>query len=57
MYIWSTRAGGKVVPNPRSARVQMVVASSGAAGVGAWQNLSRNAVEDTRRRSTKSRAN
>ena len=47
MYIWSNKEPvGKVVPNPRSARIQMVVASSGAAGVGAWQSLARNAVED-----------
>ena len=39
MYIWSNKEPvGKIVPNPRSARIQMVVASSGAAGVGAWQN-------------------
>ncbi|HEY5862369.1 MAG TPA: DUF3047 domain-containing protein, partial [Casimicrobiaceae bacterium] len=47
MYIWSNKEPvGKIVPNPRSARIQMVVASSGPAGVGAWQNLARNAVED-----------
>jgi hypothetical protein len=50
MYIWSNNEPvGKVVRNPRTPRVQMVVASSGAAGVGAWQTLSRNAVEDFRR--------
>jgi hypothetical protein len=47
MYIWSNKEpAGKVIPNPRTSRVQMVVASSGAAGVGAWQTLSRNAVDD-----------
>lgn len=47
MYIWSNKEPvGKVVPNPRSARVQMVVASSGSSGVGAWQTISRNAVDD-----------
>ena len=50
MYIWSNNEPvGKVIRNPRTPRVQMVVASSGAAGVGTWQTLSRNAVEDFRR--------
>ena len=50
MYIWSNKEPvGKIVPNPRSARVQMLVASSGASGVGAWQTLSRNVVEDFRK--------
>ena len=50
MYIWSNKEPvGKVVVNPRTSRVQMVVASSGAAGVGSWQTLSRNAVDDFRR--------
>jgi Protein of unknown function (DUF3047) len=50
MYIWSNKEPvGKVVRNPRTSRVQMVVASSGPAGVGAWQSLSRNVVEDFRR--------
>ena len=50
MYIWSNKEPvGKVVANPRSGRVQMVVASSGAGGVGSWQTLSRNVVEDYRK--------
>ncbi|MEP7181442.1 MAG: DUF3047 domain-containing protein [Betaproteobacteria bacterium] len=50
MYIWSNKVPvGNVVPNPRTGRVQMVVASSGAAGVGAWQSLSRNLREDYKR--------
>jgi len=50
MYIWSNKEPiGKVVPNPRTNRVQMIVASSGGAGVGAWQTLSRNAVDDYRK--------
>ena len=50
MYIWSNKEPiGKVIANPRTRRVQMVVASSGASGVGSWQSLSRNAVEDFRR--------
>src|SRR5438874_4646595 len=50
MYIWSNKEPvGKVIQNPRTTRVQMVVASSGSASVGAWQTVSRNAVEDFRR--------
>lgn len=50
MYIWSnSEKPGTVIQNPRTARVQMVVASSGASGVGAWQQLSRNVYEDFRR--------
>jgi hypothetical protein len=50
MYIWSNKVPvGTVIPNPHTSRVQMVVASSGPAGVGAWQSLKRNAVEDFRR--------
>ena len=50
MYIWSnTVPVNTVIPNPRTNRVQMVVASSGAAGVGAWQSLSRNVREDYKR--------
>ena len=50
MYIWSNDvAVGSVIPNPHTRRIQMVVASSGAAGVGAWQKLSRNVATDFRR--------
>jgi hypothetical protein len=50
IYIWSNHAPvGTIIPNPRTKRVQMVVASSGAAGVGKWQTLSRNVLEDFRR--------
>jgi len=50
MYIWSnTEPVGMVIPNPRTKRVQMVVASSGAAGVGQWQTLRRNVYEDYKR--------
>jgi hypothetical protein len=37
---------GAVLPNPRTRRVQMIVASSGAAHVGAWQSLQRNIRAD-----------
>ena len=50
MYIWSNRAPvGAVVRNPRTGRVQMVVASSGSAGVGQWQTLARNLRDDYRK--------
>jgi hypothetical protein len=50
MYIWANKAPvNAVIPNPRTNRVQMVVASSGAGGVGAWQTLSRNLREDYKR--------
>jgi DUF3047 family protein len=50
MYVWSnTYPLDTVIQNPRTGRVQMVVASSGPQGVGAWQNLRRNVVEDYRR--------
>ena len=47
MYIWANREPvGTVIPNPRTRRVQMVVASSGSRGVGAWQTLSRDLRAD-----------
>ena len=50
MYIWSNKAPvGSLIENPHTRRVQMVVASSGAAGVGAWQNLQRDIAADYRR--------
>ena len=50
IYIWSNKVPvGTIIPNPHTKRVQMVVASSGAAGVGKWQTLSRNVLEDFRR--------
>lgn len=50
MYIWSSKAQvGTVIENPHTRRVQMVVASSGPAGVGAWQKLQRDVAADYRR--------
>ena len=50
MYIWHNKAPvGTVIENPNSRRIQMVVASSGPAGVGAWQSLSRDVLADYRR--------
>lgn len=50
MYIWHNKAPvGSVIENPNSRRIQMVVASSGPEGVGAWQKLSRDVLADYRR--------
>jgi hypothetical protein len=50
MYVWSNKAPvGTVIPNPHTGRVQMIVASSGPAGVGTWQSLKRNVLEDYRK--------
>jgi hypothetical protein len=50
IYIWSNKAAvGTIIPNPHTRRVQMIVASTGPAGVGKWQTLSRNVLEDFRR--------
>ncbi len=50
MYIWSNHAPvGTVIRNPHTGRVRMIVASSGTAGVGAWQALQRNLADDYRR--------
>lgn len=50
MYIWSNSAPvGTVIPNPHAKRIQMIVVSSGAAGVGKWQDLKRNVRDDYKR--------
>ena len=50
MYVWANRAPvGSVITNPHTGRVRMVVATSGPAGVGAWQNMRRNVVDDYRK--------
>lgn len=50
MYIWENQQPvGAIIDNLHTGRVKMVVASSGAAGVGQWQQLSRNFAEDFRR--------
>lgn len=47
MYTWSNRERvGTVLPNPRTRRIQMIVASSGNGGVGTWQTMSRNVHDD-----------
>lgn len=50
MYIWENRAErGRVIPNPHTDRIQMVVAESGAARTGTWRLESRNVYEDYKR--------
>ncbi len=50
IYVWANRAPvGAVIPNPNTGRVRMIVAASGPGGVGAWQTVRRNAVDDFRR--------
>jgi len=50
MYIWSNAAPvDTLIANPHTRRIQMVVATSGEAGVGAWQQLSRDVAADFRR--------
>jgi hypothetical protein len=47
MYVRATRgAVGTVIQGPLSARVRMIVAASGAEGVGQWEVLRRNARTD-----------
>ena len=47
MYIWSNHERvGAVLPNPHTRRIQMIVATSGEAGVNAWQAVSRNVHDD-----------
>jgi len=50
MYIWSNRAPvGTVIENPHTHRIEMVVATTGAADVGQWVTVRRNVVDDFRR--------
>ncbi|WP_353155060.1 DUF3047 domain-containing protein [Herminiimonas fonticola] len=50
MYIWGRRAPvDTVIPNTRSNRIKMIVAASGADGVGEWQAISRDIVADYER--------
>jgi len=49
MYIWATRAQVEsIIPNPHTRRVQMVVVSTGAGGVGQWHKLQRDVLADYR---------
>jgi len=50
VYIWENRAPvGSVIAHTRTGQVKMVVAASGADGIGQWRSLSRNIVDDYRR--------
>lgn len=47
MYIWGRKAAvDTIITNTRSNRVKMVVAETGASGVGEWHSFSRNIVAD-----------
>ena len=49
-YVWDSRLPvGTIAPNAYTDRVRMVVADSGAAGLGRWVSRERNVVEDYRR--------
>jgi hypothetical protein len=50
MYIWENkRPVGTVIPSAHTSQVKMIVAESGAQGVGSWRNYQRNLVDDYRR--------
>lgn len=50
MYIWENRAArNTVIPNRYTTRIKMIVAESGRAKVGTWQQVSRNVYEDYKR--------
>lgn len=50
MYIWENRAPkDSVIPNRHTSRIRMIVAESGRDKLGAWQQVTRNIVEDYRR--------
>ncbi len=49
MYVWANRSPvGTVISNPNTGRVRMIVAARGARGVGMWQTVRRNALDDFR---------
>jgi Protein of unknown function (DUF3047) len=50
MYIWSEQVAiESVIPSAHTSQVKMLVAASGAGGLGCWQSLRRNLAEDYRR--------
>lgn len=50
MYVWENRQPvGTVIANQHSGQVKMVVAASGAAGLGEWLSMERDYVADYRR--------
>ncbi len=47
MYIWENKAPvGTVIRSPHSGRIKMMVAESGADGIGEWRMFTRNIVDD-----------
>jgi hypothetical protein len=47
MYVWENKAPvGTVIASTRSGRIKMVVAASGADGIGQWHDFTRNIVAD-----------
>jgi Protein of unknown function (DUF3047) len=50
MYIWSDQVPvGSVIPSAHTSQVKMLAVASGADGLGRWQSVQRNLVEDYRR--------
>jgi len=50
MYIWENRAPrDSVIANLHTSRIKMIVAESGRDKLGAWQEVTRNVIEDYRR--------
>jgi hypothetical protein len=50
MYIWENRAPvGSVIPSAHTAQLKMIVAESGAQGLGGWRSYRRDLVADYRR--------
>jgi hypothetical protein len=50
MYIWSEQVPVEsVIPSAHTSQVRMLVVASGAGGLGSWQSMRRNIVEDYRR--------
>jgi len=48
-YVWDTRAPvGRILPNPYTERVRMVIAESGPARLGRWTRVQRNLADDYR---------
>lgn len=47
MYIWGNKAPLEtVIRSPHSGRIKMMVAATGAEGIGEWRHFARNVVED-----------
>lgn len=47
MYIWENKSPvGSVIPSAHTSQVKMIVAESGAQGVGSWHSYQRNLVDD-----------